>query len=83
MGGPAQENAPLKKLLRLTKREAEPAAGDQSAWFDRRPGPVTAGSTAEDKVAFYSALFRARRDVYAVRWENRSPQRRSATSTPG
>jgi hypothetical protein len=65
-----QENARLKKLLRLTKREAEPAAGDQSAWFDRRPGPVTAGSPAEGKVAFYSALFRARRDVYAVRWEN-------------
>ena len=65
-----QENARLKKLLRLTRREAGPAAGDQSAWFDRWPGPVTAGSPAEDKVAFYSALFRARRDVYAVRWEN-------------
>ncbi len=65
-----QENARLKKLLRLTQREAEPAAGDQSAWFDRRPGTVTASSPAEDKVAFYTALFRARRDVYAVRWEN-------------
>ena len=67
-----QENARPKKLLRLATCEAEPAAEDQSAWFDRRPAPVTASSPAEDKVAFYSALFRARRDVRAVRWENRA-----------
>lgn len=66
-----QENARLKRLLRLTSRELEPARGDQSAWFDRPPGPVTAASPAEAKIALYSALFQARPDVYAVRWENR------------
>jgi superfamily II DNA or RNA helicase len=64
------ENARLKKLLRLTDHEAAPARGTQAAWFDRRPGPVDAQSPPDAKVAFYAALFRARRDVYAVRWEN-------------
>ncbi|MBA3745438.1 DEAD/DEAH box helicase [Sporichthya sp.] len=65
-----QENERLKKLLRLTKFESEPAPGTQTAWFDRAPGPVNAGSPPEAKVAFYTTLFGARRDVYAVRWEN-------------
>jgi hypothetical protein len=62
-----QENERLKKLLRLTKVESDPAAGTQTAWFDRTPGPVTADSSPEAKVAFYSALFGARRDAYAIR----------------
>lgn len=65
-----QENARLKKLLRLTDREAAPALGTQTAWFDRAPGPVTAVSPPGAKVAFYAALFGARRDTYAVWWEN-------------
>ena len=65
-----QENARLKKLLRLTAREAEPARGTQAAWFDRSPGPVSAASHPAAKIAFYAALFGARRDVYAIRWEN-------------
>lgn len=65
-----QENARLKKLLELTSREAEPARGTQAAWFDRAPGPVNATSSPDAKLAFYAALFGARRDVYAVRWEN-------------
>jgi hypothetical protein len=65
-----RENARLRKLLKLTEAEAAPAQGTQAAWFDRAPGPVDANSPPEAKVAFYTALFRARRDVYALRWEN-------------
>lgn len=65
-----EENARLKRLLKLTDREAAPALGTQTAWFDRAPGPVNAVSPPGAKVAFYAALFGARRDAYAVRWEN-------------
>ncbi|MEJ7744881.1 MAG: hypothetical protein WKF73_21510 [Nocardioidaceae bacterium] len=61
-----QENERLKKLLKLTDRKAAPAAGTQSAWFDRAPGPVNAASTPGAKVVFDAALFGAHRDVYAV-----------------
>ncbi|HET6915131.1 MAG TPA: DEAD/DEAH box helicase family protein [Acidimicrobiales bacterium] len=64
------ENARLRRLLRLTDAEAAPAHGTQTAWFDRAPGPVDARSSSQAKVEFYAALFRARSDVYAVRWEN-------------
>jgi superfamily II DNA or RNA helicase len=65
-----RENARLRKLLKMTETEAAPARGTQAAWFDRAPGPVDANSPPDAKVAFYAALFGARRDVYAVRWEN-------------
>lgn len=65
-----RENARLRKLLKLTDAEAVPARGTQAAWFDRAPGPVNGSSSPEAKVAFYAALFGARRDVYAIRWEN-------------
>ena len=65
-----RENARLKRLLDLTDREAAPAKGTQAAWFDRSPGSVTSHSAPDAKVEFYAALFGARRDVYAVRWEN-------------
>lgn len=68
--GLRQENARLKRLLKLTDPEAAPAKGSQAAWFDQTPGPVDAGSQPARKVAFYAALFGARADVYAVRWEN-------------
>lgn len=42
----------------------------QSGLFLDRPGPVTHGSPARDKVRFFRALFAARSDVYATRWEN-------------
>lgn len=64
------ENARLRKLLKLTDAEAAPARGTQAAWFDNAPGPVDARSSPRAKVEFYAALFGARRDVYAVRWEN-------------
>ena len=65
-----QENARLRKLLKLTDAEAAPARGTQTAWFDKAPGPVDRRSPSRAKVEFYAALFRARRDVYAVHWEN-------------
>jgi hypothetical protein len=65
-----RENARLRKLLKLTAAEAAPARGTQVAWFDKSPGPVNASSVPQAKVAFYAALFGARKDVYAVRWEN-------------
>jgi hypothetical protein len=65
-----RENTRLRRLLDLTDREAAPAQGTQTAWFDKSPGPVTAHSALEAKGAFYTALFAARRDVYAIQWEN-------------
>jgi superfamily II DNA or RNA helicase len=65
-----RENARLRRLLKLTDAEAAPARGTQAAWFDRAPGPVDARSSPQGKVQFYAALFGARRDVYAIRWEN-------------
>jgi hypothetical protein len=38
--------------------------------FDAAPGTIHAGSPPATKVAFFGALFAARTDVYAVRWEN-------------
>jgi hypothetical protein len=64
------ENARLRRLIKLTDAEAAPAQGTQTAWFDKAPGPVDGRSSSQAKVEFYAALFGARRDVYAVRWEN-------------
>lgn len=68
--GLRRENARLRKLLKLTDAESAPTHGTQAAWFDKAPGPVDASSPPQTKVEFYIALFGARRDVYAVRWEN-------------
>jgi superfamily II DNA or RNA helicase len=65
-----RENARLRKLLELTDIEAAPARGTQIALFDKSPGPVNVSSAPQAKVAFYAALFGARKDVYAVRWES-------------
>ena len=64
------ENARLRTLLKLTDAEAAPAPGAQTAWFDKHPGVVDARSSSQAKVEFYAALFGARRDIYALRWEN-------------
>ena len=64
------ENARLLRLLKLTRREAAPPGPAQSGLFVAPPGPVHAGSPPEAKVALFGALFAARTDVYAVRWEN-------------
>jgi superfamily II DNA or RNA helicase len=64
------ENARLLRLLELSPREATAPGPAQLGFFEARPGPVHAGSPAPQKVAFFAALFAARADVYATRWEN-------------
>jgi superfamily II DNA or RNA helicase len=64
------ENARLLRLLKLTGREAAPPGPAQAGFFEAPPGVVDAGSPPEAKVAFYGALFAARTDIYAVRWDN-------------
>ncbi len=64
------ENARLLRLLKLSPHEAAAPGPVQLGWFESAPGPVHAGSSAEAKVAFFGALFGARTDIYALRWEN-------------
>jgi hypothetical protein len=64
------ENARLLRLLELSPAQARPPGPTQTGIFHARPGPVTATSSAGDKVRFFRSLFAARSDVYATRWEN-------------
>jgi hypothetical protein len=64
------ENARLLRLLGMTSEQARTPAPMQSGLFLDRPGMVTAASTPKEKVRFFRALFAAREDVYATRWEN-------------
>jgi hypothetical protein len=64
------ENGRLLRLIKLTRREAAPPGPAQAGFFDAPPGLVHAASPPEAKVAFYGAMFAARTDIYAVRWEN-------------
>lgn len=64
------ENARLLRLLELTPRQARPPGPAQTAIFDATPGAVAVDSPPSAKVAFYAALFGARTDVYALRWDN-------------
>ena len=63
------ENARLLRLLNLTRQEAAPPGPWQSGLFEAPPGLVHADSPPEAKVALFGALFAARTDVYAIRWE--------------
>ena len=65
------ENARLLRLLDLTPAQARRPGPVQTGIFDAAPGSVDLGSSPSVKVAFFAALFGARTDVYAVRWENR------------
>ena len=65
------ENARLLRLLELTPREAAPPGPAQAGFFEAPPGPVHANSPPLEKVAFFGALFAARTDIYAVRYDNR------------
>jgi superfamily II DNA or RNA helicase len=69
------ENARLVRLLKLSPAEVGLPGSAQSGIFHVDPGPVDASSSAAAKVAFFRRLFLARRDVYAVRWENASSAR--------
>src|ERR1017187_376178 len=64
------ENARLLRLLRMTPEQARPPGPAQTGLFDAAPGVVDAGSPPVMKVAFFGALFAARTDAYAVRWDN-------------
>src|SRR6266700_2755319 len=64
------ENARLLRLLKLTPQQAAPPGPAQAAYFEAPPGMVHDGSPPDAKVAFYAALFAARTDVYAVRYDN-------------
>ena len=64
------ENARLLKLLRLTPQQAAPPAPGQAAFFEAPPGVVHHRSSQDTKVAFFGALFAARADVYATRFDN-------------
>jgi hypothetical protein len=64
------ENARLLKLLKLTPQQAAPPGPAQAAYFEAPPGMVHNRSPQEAKVAFFGALFAARADIYATRYDN-------------
>lgn len=64
------ENARLLRLLELTPKQAAPPGPAQTGFFEAHPGPVDRQSAPEVKVDFFAALFAARTDTYATRWEN-------------
>lgn len=63
------ENVRLSRLLDLRGQDTAPAPEQLSAAV-APPGPVHMASPVADKLALYADRFRARADVYAVRWEN-------------
>ncbi|GAA3448904.1 DEAD/DEAH box helicase [Dactylosporangium matsuzakiense] len=64
------ENARLSRLLDLRGQPTAPTP-EQLAAPAAEPGLVTMNSPVRDKLTLFNDLFRARTDVYAVRWENR------------
>jgi hypothetical protein len=64
------ENARLRRLLELSEQAAKAAHPDQAVLALTHPGPVTKDSPPETKIRLFHNLFRARTDIYAVRWEN-------------
>jgi hypothetical protein len=64
------ENARLLQMLELTPKQAPPPGPVQTGFFEAHPGPIDRRSAPEVKVDFFAALFAARTDVYATRWEN-------------
>jgi hypothetical protein len=64
------DNAHLRGMLKLSAQDGKRPGAAPTVMFDAVPGTVTAASTAREKVAFYASLFRARSDVYALRWDS-------------
>ena len=64
------ENTRLLNLLQMTPQQAAVPRPAQAAYFEAPPGMVHNQSPLEEKVAFFRALFAARTDVYATRWDN-------------
>lgn len=75
LAGLRAENTRLLRLLELSPAQARLPGPVQTGLFDAPPGLVNAGSPAAAKVAFFGALFGARTDVYAVRWQNTRSRR--------
>jgi superfamily II DNA or RNA helicase len=65
------ENMRLRRLLKLSEEQARAADPDQATLAGAPTTPVDMASTLDDKIRFYTDLFRCRTDVYAVRWENK------------
>src|SRR5205814_4381192 len=63
------ENARLSRLLDLRGQDTAPAPEQLSAAV-APPGLVVMSSPVADKLALFADRFRARADVYAVRWDN-------------
>jgi superfamily II DNA or RNA helicase len=63
------ENARLSRLLELRGQDTAPSPEQLSAPV-AEPGLVTMTSPVADKLALFADRFRARTDVYAMRWEN-------------
>ncbi|WP_444949806.1 TOTE conflict system archaeo-eukaryotic primase domain-containing protein [Micromonospora ureilytica] len=63
------ENARLARLLELRGQDTSAAPEQLSAPVEP-PGLVTMASPTRDKLAMFVDRFRARADVYAVRWDN-------------
>jgi hypothetical protein len=63
------ENARLSRLLDLRGQDTAPAPEQLSAPVAAL-GLVTMASPVADRLALFADRFRARADVYAVRWEN-------------
>ncbi|MDG4816987.1 hypothetical protein O7628_15940 [Micromonospora sp. WMMD956] len=63
------ENARLGRLLELRGQDTSAAPAQLSAPVEP-PGLVTMASPTQDKLALFADRFRARADVYAVRWDN-------------
>jgi len=64
------DNAHLRGMLRLSPQESTRPGAAPAVIFDAAPGQVSSASPAPEKVSFYATLFRARTDVYAVRWDS-------------
>lgn len=64
------DNAHLRGMLKISEQESKRPGAAPTVMFDAAPGAVTSASAAREKVACYASLFRARSDVYAVRWDS-------------
>lgn len=87
LAGLRAENARLMRMLKLSPRQAAPPGPAQAGLFEAPQGPVHHGSPPDAKVAFFGALFAARTDIYATRYENAprtlGPARRDGMAAGG
>ncbi|MDQ3423210.1 MAG: helicase, partial [Actinomycetota bacterium] len=64
------DNAHLRGMLKLSQQDGKRPGAAPTVMFDAAPGSLTSASSGREKVNFYASLFRARTDVYAVRWDS-------------